>query len=392
LNVAPKRAFVPGEKVLRLRLRLRSGLWLIASGYSEKVHMLRSSLTIVLSLIAVILAVLFAIHIRHTAAAASDLSAPTVVLYCGTDREVVQDLLDQFQKETGIHVDAKFDTEAAKAVGLMQEIEQEKSHPMGDVFWGGGPLFCARLAADGCLAPAPADLVKAVGDAPHDGQGRWLGFAGSCRVLLVNTNVLDAASMPHSYRDLTEARFKGHIGIANPLFGGQAAHVAALFSFVGDCPTREWLQGLKDNDCALCAGMADVKNRVASGELWFGITSTIDAHVAVAGGKPVKIIFPDQGPGEIGVFPHCGAVGRIAGGPHPKEAEKLLRFLLSTRAEKALAAGPGQNIGLLPGSVAQNVGPDWIPRKLKTMNVDWTDAANKYPASVKAIKQILLDQ
>jgi hypothetical protein len=47
---------------------------------------------------------------------------------------------------------------------------------------------------------------------------------------------------------------------------------------------------------------------------------------------------------------------------------------------------------LLPGSVAQNVGPDWIPRKLKTMNVDWTDAANKYPASVKAIKQILLDQ
>src|SRR5580704_12100526 len=75
-------------------------------------------------------------------------SAKKVVLYCATDREIAQDLIDQFEKETGIHVEAKFDTEAAKSVGLVQAIRQEKTHPQWDVFWGGGAVFCTILAND----------------------------------------------------------------------------------------------------------------------------------------------------------------------------------------------------------------------------------------------------
>ncbi len=317
---------------------------------------------------------------------------PTVVLYCATDREIAQDLLDQFAKETGVHVEAKFDTEAAKAVGLVNEVRQEKSHPQCDVFWGGGSFFCTILANDGCLAPVPSDLIAAHGEAPCDPHGRWLGFAAAYRVLIVNTEVLDAKSRPRSYRDLTDPRFKGHVGIANPLFGGMAAHVAALFTKLGDEQARQWLEGLKQNDCALCAGMADVKNRVALGELWFGITSTIDAHVAVDGGKPVEVVFPDQGPGGIGCLEGYNTVALVAGGPHPKEAERLMRFLMTTQTERILAAGPGQNVGMLPQSVAEGVRPAWIPRQLRKMNVDWEAAVKVHPTAVQAIKEILLGQ
>ena len=92
---------------------------------------------------------------------------PTLVLYCATDREIVQDLINQFEKETGIQVETKYDTEAAKAVGLVQEIQQEKSHPRCDVLWGGQAYFNTILANDGCLAPAPDDLIKAHGSAPR---------------------------------------------------------------------------------------------------------------------------------------------------------------------------------------------------------------------------------
>jgi iron(III) transport system substrate-binding protein len=319
-------------------------------------------------------------------------SGPTVVLYCATDREIAQDLIDQFEKETGIHVATKFDTEAAKAVGLVQALRQEKTHPQCDVFWGGGAFFCTILANDGCLAPVPSDLIKAHGNAPRDPLGRWLGFAAAYRVLIVNTDVLAPDSRPHSYRDLADPRFKGHVGIANPLFGGMAAHLAALFANIGETQGRQWLSGLKQNDCALCAGMADVKNRVASGELWFGITSTIDAHVAVDGGKPVTVIFPDQAPNEIGCLNGYNAVALVAGAPHPKEAEKLLRFLMTTPTEKIMAAGPGQNVGLLPDSILQDVRPAWIPRGLHEMKVDWTAAVNAHPVASKAVKEILLDQ
>jgi iron(III) transport system substrate-binding protein len=316
----------------------------------------------------------------------------TVVLYCATDREIAQDLIDQFEKETGIHVEPKFDTEAAKSVGLVQAIRQEKAHPQCDVLWGGGAFFGTILANEGCLAPAPKDLVQAHGAAPMDPQGRWLGFAAAYRVLIVNTNILPPDSRPHSYRALTDPRFKGHIGIANPLFGGMAAHVAALFSKLGESQGCQWLEGLKRNDCAICAGMADVKDRVASGELWFGISSTIDSHVAMEGGKPVTVIFPDQEAGEIGCLEGFNSVALVAGGPHPKEAELLLRFLMSPRTEKVLAQGPGQNVGMLPESVAQKVGPAWIPRNLRKMAVDWNEAVKSHPAAAKAVKQILLDR
>ncbi|HEX3799491.1 MAG TPA: extracellular solute-binding protein [Verrucomicrobiae bacterium] len=317
---------------------------------------------------------------------------PKVVLYCATDREMAQELIDEFEKETGIEIEAKFDTEAAKAVGLVQAIRQEKSNPQCDVFWGGGEFFCAIMANEGCLAPAPEDLVRAVGDAPHDAQGRWLGFAAGYRVLIVNTNVLTPDAFPHSYRDLTDPRFKGHTGIANPLFGGMAAHTAAIFSKIGDDRGRQWIEGLKSNDCAVCAGMADVKNRVASGELWFGITATDDAYVALEGGKPVAVVYPDQGTNEIGCLRAASTAAIVAGAPHPKEAEKLLRFLVNSKTEKVLSAGPAQSVGLLPQSVAEDVRPRWIPKRVHWMDVDWNAAVKAHEQAAKAIKENLLDQ
>lgn len=315
-----------------------------------------------------------------------------LVLYCATDREVAQDLIDLFGRESGVRVRAKFDTEAAKAVGLVQAVRQERGRPRCDVLWGGGAFFQTILAGEGCLVPAPPDLVRSLGPtAPHDARGRWLGFAGVYRVLIVNTDALpDPAARPRSYRDLADPAYKGRVGVANPLFGGMAAHAAALFAKLGDAGGRAWLSGLRHNDVAVCAGMADVRNRVASGELWVGLTSTVDAHAAVAGGKPVAVVYPDQGPGGVGCLNGHSAVGLVAGGPNPREAEALVRFLLTPRAERMLAAGPGQYVGMLPGSVAEDVRPAWIPAGVRSMDVDWTAAVAAHPAATAAVKEILL--
>jgi len=331
---------------------------------------------------------------QHREASAGGGGAPDkqVVLYCAVDREIAQDAIDEFQKETGIRVLAKFDTEAAKAVGLVEAIRQEKAHPACDVFWGGGAFFCQMLADEGCLTTLPGDLIAASGAAPHDTAGHWLGFGAAYRVFIVNTNTLPPASWPHSYRDLTDPRYKGHVGIANPLFGGMAAHVSALFAKLGERDGRQWLQGLKDNGCAICAGMADLKNRVASGELWFGIVATDDAYVAIEGGKPVTVVYPDQGPGQTGCLNGYQPVALVAAGPHPKAAETLVRFLATTRIERILADGPGQNVGMLPESVARDVRPGWIPRGVKTMQVDWSQAVRAYPVATRAIKEILFNQ
>jgi hypothetical protein len=65
---------------------------------------------------------------------------------------------------------------------------------------------------------------------------------------------------------------------------------------------------------------------------------------------------------------------------------------MTTQTERILADGPGQNIGMLPESVAQDVRPRWIPRDIRSMKVDWSTAAALHPTVAKAVKEILLDQ
>ena len=57
-----------------------------------------------------------------------------VVVYSALDKEFSQPILDQFEKQTGIKVLAKFDVESQKTVGLVSEIIQTQNRPRVDVF------------------------------------------------------------------------------------------------------------------------------------------------------------------------------------------------------------------------------------------------------------------
>jgi len=296
-------------------------------------------------------------------------STSTVTVYCAADREFAEDIFKDFEKETGIRVDAKYDTEATKTTGLAQAILAESERPRCDVFWDNEVLQTLLLEKKGLLA------------------GEWKPFAARARVILVNTAVVDSAERPRSVRDLALARWKGRTGIANPLFGTTANHVAALFAKLGEKEGRALLAAFKANEVQVCAGNGDVKNRVASGELAFGLTDTDDAHEALSAGKPVAIVFPDQdGPGTL-LLPNALSV--LARAPHPEQAARLVAWLASPRGEAALAAGPGQHLPLLGGGTAR---PALFPADLKTLDVKWSDVAAAAPAAQEAVKKVLLGE
>ena len=90
----------------------------------------RTSIVIgaIAALVAVFVLAAAALHTdRSNSPGAAIPTGSSVVLYCATDREIAQDLIDQFEKETGIHVEAKFDTEAAKAG------RPRAGHPPGEI-------------------------------------------------------------------------------------------------------------------------------------------------------------------------------------------------------------------------------------------------------------------
>src|SRR5262245_3094262 len=58
-----------------------------------------------------------------------------LVVYSALDGDFSEPVLEDFGKEQGLKVAPKFDTEAAKTIGLYQAIVAEKDRPRCDVFW-----------------------------------------------------------------------------------------------------------------------------------------------------------------------------------------------------------------------------------------------------------------
>ena len=129
-----------------------------------------------------------------------------VVLYCSVDQEFAEPVVAQFEKESGIRVLARYDTEASKTVGLVQRIRAEAAAPAADVFWSGEVFHTIRLAREGLLTPyrdedGPGARKTQNQDLPGtfaDPNGCWYGFALRARVIGYNTRRVTAAEAPKS--------------------------------------------------------------------------------------------------------------------------------------------------------------------------------------------------
>jgi iron(III) transport system substrate-binding protein len=57
-----------------------------------------------------------------------------VTVYVSEDQVFSEPILKDFEKETGIKVDAVFDTEEAKSTGVMNRFLAENNNPQADVY------------------------------------------------------------------------------------------------------------------------------------------------------------------------------------------------------------------------------------------------------------------
>jgi len=168
-------------------------------------------------------------------------------------------------------------------------------------------------------------------------------------VILVNTDLLSPEEYPTSIFDLLDEKYPAEsIGIAYPLFGTTATHASALYAELGDAEAQAYFESLAARSIQVVDGNSVVRDKVAAGQLAFGLTDTDDACTAVENGDPVKIIFPDQGPGELGTLIIPNTVALIAGAPHPETAKTFIDYLLSSEVENALIELGWSHIAMRP--------------------------------------------
>ncbi|MGO8931524.1 MAG: extracellular solute-binding protein [Limisphaerales bacterium] len=282
---------------------------------------------------------------------------PTVVVYCAQDQVFAEPLLAEFTRQTGIKARAVFDSEAVKTVGLANRLLAEKGHPQCDVFWGNEELRTRQLAAQGVFRATNG----------------FVAFGFRTRWIVINTNKVSLAEAPHTLAELTNARWRGKVALAYPMFGTTATHFLALRQRWGDAPWQAWCRALQANKPLLVDGNSVVVKLVGQGEAWIGLTDSDDIAGGIHEGLPLAAMPLTS---ETLLIPNTVAV--VRGGPHAAEAEQMFQFLQRPEVAEQLVKKEA-----LEGAQAGQ------PQGLQ---VDWKALLTDLDSATETMKQIFLRQ
>jgi len=328
-------------------------------------------------------------------------STQSVVLYTSADDVFVRQVVDSFERDTGIRVELVGDTEATKTTGLVTRLLAERDAPRCDVWWSSEPMGTLLLEASGVLeAGAMGDLVP--DDWPEELVGggdagpSWVGYAERGRVIAYSTDRV--ATPPTTLDALTRPEWRGRVGMARPQFGTTRGHMALLCARWGAVLFEGWLTALHANGLRLYDGNARVVRAIYEGEIDVGLTDTDDVWVAIANDWPVAMTFetPDYGTSQATRFPSRGAttipntVAIVAGGPNPDAARRLAAYLISPAVERLLAESTSRNIPVDPElrRVFAHLLPD--PTAENALRPRYSDAAAKVPEAMDLCERVLI--
>ncbi|ACB96123.1 extracellular solute-binding protein [Beijerinckia indica] len=296
----------------------------------------------------------------------------SVVVYVSHDEVFSEPILKDFEKETGIRVRAVYDTEETKSTGAMNRLIAEKNNPQADVYWANEPIRAEILRQHHIATPYLSPNAEGIPATFRDPQGYWTGFAARARVLIVHEGENLKPTSVFSYSD---PRWRNKIVIANPLFGTTTDQIAALFVLLGDERGQVFMQDLHENGVKLSPSNGDSADLVARGQFAFSLVDSDDVVNRINQHEPVTMVYPDQGPDEIGCFVVPNAAVLIAGSPHQESGKKLIDYLLSAETERKLAFSDAAQIPLHPNVATP---PQLKPiESIKVMKVDYAAIAAK---------------
>ena len=129
----------------------------------------------------------------------------------------------------------RYDSEATKSLGLVNQLKLEKDDPHCDVFWNNELLGTMDLASEGVLEPYKGTGYERIPAQYKDDAGRWTGFAARMRVWIVNQEKAPRGKVevPTEVVGRIFEKIVERAAIANPLYGTTFTHFCLLWQRLG---------------------------------------------------------------------------------------------------------------------------------------------------------------
>ncbi len=264
-------------------------------------------------------------------AGGTDAGGGTVVLLTHDSFALSEDLVTQFEQDTGLTLEQRAPGDAGS---LVNQLVLTKDDPIGDVVFGIDNTFASRAIDEGVLAPyTPADL-------PADAAQYAVDDSGSLTPIDtgdVCVNADDAwfaaqgIPVPTTLEDLTSPAYRDLLVVENPATSspGLAFLLATIGAFGEDGWTDYW-SALRANGVRVAASWSDAYYVDFSGPSSEGDRPLV---VSYSSSPPYEIPEGGDAPPTSALLDTCFRqveyAGVLAGAQNPAGAQQVIDWLLS---------------------------------------------------------------
>ena len=266
------------------------------------------------------------------AACGGDDGGDALVVYSGRNEELVGELLERYQKDTGAKLEIRYGDSSDLAATLLEERDKSPA----DVFLSQDAGALGAVENEGLLAPLAQPTLDAVEPRFRSEQGRWVGLTGRARVIAYDKRELKPRDLPQSVFDVPEREWRGRVGWAptNPSF---ESFVTAMRRLHGEDRAREWLEDMVANDVKPFPNNIAVRDAIANGEIDIGLINHYYVAEAVAEegeDYPVGVFSPS---GDVGALVNVSGAAVLASSEKDAAARRFLDYLLSESGQRYFA-------------------------------------------------------
>jgi iron(III) transport system substrate-binding protein len=273
------------------------------------------------------------------------LAGQSITLYNGQHEQTTAQLVNAFEKRTGVKVSVRSADEAE----LGNQIIQEGSSSPADVFYTENTPVLEHLREQSLLArlnPATLAVIPARYSSP---QGNWVGISARVSTLVYNTGKVSPASLPNSILALAQPQWKGKLGIAPSETDFQPL-IAAISKLDGEPAAEKWLEGIEANS-KIYPNNETVVTQVNNGESAIGLINhyywyRLRDEVGQGGLHSALHYYAPSDPGNL---LNVSGAAVLRSSSHQAAAQAFVAFLVSKEGQEAIARSHSYEYPLRPG-------------------------------------------
>ncbi|TMO71382.1 Fe(3+) ABC transporter substrate-binding protein [Pseudoalteromonas aurantia] len=316
------------------------------------------------------------------------LAVDEVNIYSFRQPFLIQPILDDFTKQTGIKTNVVF----AKK-GLIERVKREGKHSRADLVLTSNFSALMQLDDLNLTQKIESDVVnRNIPAAFRDPAGEWVALTKRVRnVYSSKERVGKLADL--GYEDLASSTYKGKICMRSGKHPYNLGLIASMIAHHGEADTKQWLEGVKSNLArkpqgndraqvkAVKEGLCDV---ALGNSYYFG--KMLQDSKQKAWADAVHINFPNQA--NRGAHLNVSGVVMTKYAKNPENALKLIEFMTDNKAQN-MYASMNMEYPVKSGVALSNLVASWGTFKEDALPL--SEISKYRPLALKLIDEVKFD-